>query len=388
VMDAPAPILVERNFERFGLPRHLYVHVPFCRRRCSYCDFSIAVRRATPTEEYLAAIAKELSHVGTAAWELDTLYLGGGTPSQLRGNGIARLVDLVRAKAILAPRAEVTIEANPEDVSVQAAGQWAATGVNRVSLGIQTFSDKALAWMHRSHTVDTVAGAFETLRAAGIQNISLDLIFALPPHLERSWEADLERAIDLRPSHISLYGLTIEPHTPLGHWQARGEAVEGSEDTYAEEFLLAHERLISAGFAHYEVSNYGRPDLHSRHNQAYWLGSAYLGIGPAAHSYDGGHRWWNVSAYNEWHHRLMKGDEVVAGAEQLAESDRLAEQIYLGLRTTHGLDLSSDEEKTLVARWIEAGWGSMVGERLVLTALGWLRLDSIAAALTLERSRS
>jgi oxygen-independent coproporphyrinogen III oxidase len=231
--------------------RHVYVHVPFCARRCSYCDFSIAVRRTTPTDEYLAALRTELEGVRPAI--VDTIYFGGGTPSRLGGEGVARLLDVVRERYTSAPAAEVTLEANPEDVTPEAARAWLRAGVNRLSLGAQSFDDRVLSWMHRTHAAAAIERAVRTARDAGFGSISLDLIFSLPESLQRNWERDLHAAIALAPEHVSLYGLTVEPATPLARWRDRGAVTEAPEESYEREYLLAHELLTQAGFEHYEV---------------------------------------------------------------------------------------------------------------------------------------
>jgi oxygen-independent coproporphyrinogen-3 oxidase len=371
-------------------PRHAYVHVPFCARRCSYCDFAIAVRRVVPVADYVAALAAELAlRYGPGdptGWELDTLYFGGGTPSQLGGVGIADAIAAVRGHARLAPGAEVTIEANPDDVEPDAVARWVAAGVNRLSLGVQSFSEAALSWMHRSHGAGRVESAVRIAREGGLTDLSLDLIFALPTILARSWSDDLERALQLEPSHVSLYGLTVEPATPLGRWSARGEVAEAPEERYEEEFLRAHATLAAAGFEHYEVSNFARPGHRSRHNGSYWRGVPYAGLGPAAHEFDGTCRRWNLSPYAAWVQRLRSGADPMEGAEELSVENRTAEAVYLGLRTIDGLPLRPGEA-SLVAPWIAAGWGALDAGVLRLTPTGWLRLDSLAAALTVARSR-
>ena len=369
-------------------PRHLYVHVPFCARRCSYCDFSIAVRRETPVDEFVSALATELRlrFPGDLAWELDTLYLGGGTPSRLGASGVARVLDLVREHASLAPDAEVTIEANPDDIDAASVRAWRASGVNRLSIGVQSFDATVLRWMHRVHDPDAALRSVAVARDAGIAEISLDLIFALPPSVPRDWSHDLDIALGLQPSHLSLYGLTIETHTPLGKWAARGDVLESPEERYEEEYLEADRRLRAAGLEHYEVSNFGRPGSRSRHNSSYWSGRRYAAIGPAAHEYDGSRRRWNVAAYSEWARRLAAGQDPNGGWEELTGENRAAEAVYLGLRTVDGLVLSP-AEILRVKPWIEAGWGELDGSILRLTALGWLRLDALAADLTVIRSR-
>ncbi len=371
------------------LPRHLYVHVPFCARRCVYCDFSIAVRREIPVDEYVSGIERELDLRRLAAepLELDTLYFGGGTPSRLGANGVARLVDIILARATLAPGAEVTLEANPEDVTPIAAAAWRGAGVNRLSLGAQSFDDRILRWMHRTHDAPAIERAVDAARASGIDNVSLDLIFALPQELERSWEADLSQALSLSPQHISLYGLTIEPHTPLGRAHHRGQVAESPDERYEQEFLQAHDVLTAAGFEHYEVSNYGLHGRASRHNSAYWSGAAYAGLGPSAHGYDGRARRWNRSAYVDWLAALHAERDPLEGSEELTAENRAAEAVYLGLRTANGLVMQPGDLAHVTA-WIEAGWAAIAGsERLVLTASGWLRLDALAADLTVIRSR-
>jgi oxygen-independent coproporphyrinogen-3 oxidase len=371
-------------------PRHVYVHVPFCRRRCSYCDFAIAVRSRVPVDEYVEGVRRELdTRFGAPAEraEIDTLYLGGGTPSRLGGEGVARTVGVLLDRYALAPGAEVTIEVNPDDVDDEAVAAWRAAGVNRVSLGSQTFDERALAWMHRTHSVDQIGAAVDAVRRGGIDNLSLDLIFALPTALDRSWDRDLERALAFEPDHLSFYGLTVEPATPLGRWHARGEVEEADEDRYAGEFTRAHDRLAAAGFEHYEVSNFARPGRASRHNASYWSGAPYVGVGPSAHGFDGVTRRWNAASYAEWVRLLEAGADPIGGSERLTPENRVAEGVYLGLRTTLGLDVTGAERER-VARWVDAGWATLDGDRLRLTPLGWLRLDSLAADLTLLRSRS
>jgi oxygen-independent coproporphyrinogen-3 oxidase len=369
-------------------PRHVYVHVPFCARRCTYCDFAIAVRARVPVDEYLSALRAELEMrwpVGET-WEVDTLYFGGGTPSLLGAEGVASMIDLLRGHLRLAAGAEVTLEANPDDIDERAAAAWRASGVNRLSIGSQSFDDRALAWMHRTHGAARIADAVAAARAGGIENLSLDLIFSLPESLERDWADDLRRALVLRPDHLSLYGLTIEPGTALGRWRDRGQAIEAPEERYEAEYLRAHDTLAAAGFEHYEVSNFARPGRRSRHNASYWSGVPYAGLGPSAHEFDGLVRRWNVAPYAEWLRALADGRDPRGGSEELAPENRMAEEVYLGLRTLTGLELG-DEEPPRVTPWVAAGWGTLDGRRLRLSPRGWLRLDSLAADLTSFRSR-
>ncbi len=368
-------------------PRHLYVHVPFCARRCSYCDFSIAVRRVVPAAAFAASVAAELDlrfPRSAEPWSAETLYFGGGTPSRLGADGVTRLMEVMRARVTLDPAAEVTLEANPEDVSLDAARAWRAAGITRVSLGAQSFDDRVLAWMHRVHDANATRAAFHALREAGFDDLSLDLIFSVPDSLERDWARDLNAVLELAPEHLSLYGLTIEPHTPLGRWAERAEVIEAPEERYADEFLRAHNDATAAGFAHYEVSNFGRGTSRGRHNSAYWRGVPYAGLGPSAHEFDGATRRWNVAPYAEWSRDLGEGRDPMEDNELLNSSESVTEAVYLGLRTVTGLELADGEWST-AASWIAAGWAARHGNRLILTPSGWLRMDGIA--LTLIGSR-
>jgi oxygen-independent coproporphyrinogen-3 oxidase len=240
--------------------------------------------------------------------------------------------------------------------------------------------------MHRTHESAQIDRAIEVARAEGIDNLSLDLIFALPEALGRGWERDIDRALALAPRHLSVYGLTVEPATPLGRWRDRGWVREASEAGYERDFLLAHDRLTAAGFEHYEVSNYARPGGQSRHNSAYWRHVPYVGLGPSAHSFAGTRRRWNVSPYAGWLRELWRGCDPLEGEEVLSDENLLAERIYLGLRTTEGI--GADERVVRrVQPWIDAGWTVLDNGRLRLTPTGWLRLDALAADLTLTGSR-
>ena len=371
--------------------RHLYVHVPFCGRRCTYCDFSIAVRRTVPVAEYLAALGQEIARTGPR--ELETVYLGGGTPSRLGGAGIAALARLL---AIEHELVEFTIEANPEDVFAESVRAWVRAGVNRVSLGAQSFDDRVLGWMHRTHDAARIREAVRAARSGGIANLSLDLIFALPASQARDWRRDLDLAIALEPDHVSLYGLTVEPGTPLFRQVQRGDAEPAAEGQYAEEYLIAHERLGAAGYVFYEVSNAARAGREAVHNRAYWQLEPYLGLGPAAHSFDGVSRWWNEPTYVRWQRRLEQGRSPVAGHEILNEHQRQLEEMYLGLRTRSGIPLPDPCPAALrqnVDRWVAAGWAVLDAEsapsrapvppcrRARLTPLGWLRLDELVVSI-------
>ena len=363
---------------------HVYLHVPFCARRCSYCDFAIAVRRDAPSAAYADAALREW-----AAWQgheiwaesstVESVYFGGGTPSRLDPGVIGRMLERMAGDRAIATDAEVTLEANPDDVTLEAARAWRAGGVNRVSLGVQSFDPAVLDWMHRTHSAEQIGAAVAALRDAGIPELSLDLIFGLPAAHRRDWDGDLRQALALQPDHLSLYGLTIEDHTPLARWTARGEVAPVDEDRYAAEFLEADARLGQAGYEHYEVSNYALPGRRARHNSAYWRRAPFIGIGPSAHSGWGAHRRWNLREWAAYERAMAAGESPVAGAESLDGQAVQLEALYLGLRTREGV--SADRLPRATARsWIEAGWAAASGSAVRLTAEGWLRLDALTAA--------
>ena len=361
---------------------HIYIHVPFCARRCSYCDFAIAVRRATPDDAFVEAIEREWAshaiHVNVGE-PITTLYFGGGTPSRLEPASIQRLIDTIGSRNGIVSDAEVTLETNPDDVTPERATAWRTAGVNRVSLGVQSHDPAVLEWMHRTHRAEQVVPAVAALRDAGIRNISIDMIFALPLELKRDWRRDLDQTLALEPQHFSLYGLTVEPHTPLFRWTERGTAIAAPDERYANEYLLANEMMIAAGFEHYEVSNAGQPGFRARHNSAYWRGVDYLGLGPSAHSFSAGVRRWNVREWTDYQARSARGESLIAGSETLDRDARALESRYLGLRTSDGLPLG-ELPQDVRDDWCRSGWATVTGDRVSLTVEGWLRLDALVAA--------
>lgn len=371
----------------------VYVHVPFCSRRCTYCDFAIAVRRAVPWRAFADSLHHECRIRGIARTTapLRTLYFGGGTPSRLGADGVAAAIDAIRAHQEVRADAEVTLETNPEDVTPAVLRAWHDAGVNRLSIGVQSFDDTVLAWMHRVHDADAARRAVAMARDAGFAALSVDLIFALPEGITRDWERDVGEARALDVEHVSLYGLTIEPHTPLGRQAARGTVPAADDDRYEREFLHAHNAFTAAGFEHYEVSNFGRPGHRAVHNSAYWHGVPYVGLGPSAHGFDGVHRRWNSREFAAWERTVHEGRDPIEGSEELTADNRIAETVYLGLRTIDGLPLIPGEPAH-IARWVDAGWVEVfeVGDmpRARCTAMGWLRLDALAADLTAFRSHS
>jgi len=366
----------------------LYVHAPFCARRCFYCDFAVTVSRRGDLAGWLSALEGELRFLEEEgafppAPSLETLFVGGGTPSILGPDSMAGLARVLGRDRLQNPDLEWTVEANPESYDREVAKAWARAGVNRISLGAQSFQEGPLKWMGRLHGPDGPAEAVARAREAGIRNLSLDLIFALPAQLGRDWARDLDSALALDVPHLSLYGLTVEDGTPLARAVAEGQVAPAEEAQYREEFLLASERLTDAGYRHYEVSNFARPDFPSRHNQAYWQLRPYLGLGNGAHSYRSPVRRWNLREWSEYQRAVLEGASPVDGQEVLTPEAVHLETIWLALRTDEGLpaQILSGMGEDRVGEWVRKGWALRDGDRFRLTAEGWLLLDHLAVEL-------
>lgn len=367
-------------------PRSLYLHVPFCARRCFYCDFAVHALRSPPTQEWLDAVARELELTAelqgwTAPLALDTVYVGGGTPSLLGEGALAALRRRLGPWAAWNDAAvEWTCEANPESFTPALAEDWRRAGVNRVSLGVQSFDAGVLRWMGRLHGPDGPARAVAAARAAGLANLSVDLIFALPARLGRAWRDDLERTLELQPEHVSLYGLTAEPGAPLGRRVREGREALPDEERYADEYLEANAVLTAAGFEHYEVSNFCRPGRESRHNLAYWIGAPYAALGPGAHAFFPPVRRWNMRSWNAYREAVFSGVPPLEAEERVSAEDAALERVWLGLRTRLGLPLeeATARQRQVADLWRRQGWATPEPEVLRLTTEGWLRLDRLA----------
>lgn len=336
----------------------IYVHIPFCRKFCTYCNF-YSVGRLSLRNNFVDAICQEISQqrkffheiapYGVAASEstvIDTLYFGGGTPSVLEPRMLERICNALRSNFNLEQLKEFTIELNPNDVTPGFAVFLKSLGVNRVSMGIQSFDDAHLQWMNRRHNAAQASEAFHILRAAGFSNISCDLIFGFPSLTGDSWEKSIRSLLDLHPEHISCYQMSVESGTALA--RSLGKACDSSgnrvlempsQEECASQYALLQELLSQAGYLQYEISNFCLPGYHSRHNSAYWNNVPYLGLGPAAHSFNGVKREWNVPVLQRYVKHYMYGEpSPVKEEETLTEKDLFNEMLMLGLRQAKGLD--------------------------------------------------
>ena len=329
-------------FSRPGDLPGLYIHVPFCLSKCPYCHFSsLSPFRPEDVEAYLTALFREMDLYRSFSSCFDTVYIGGGTPSVLTVSQMERLVDGVRRSFVIDPSAEWTLEANPGDGDVTLLRTCRELGINRINVGVQSFDDGTLAFLGRRHTAREAAGALEACRRAGFANLGVDLIYGVPGQTEDAWMETLRKALAFSPEHLSCYELTIEPGTPFHDLRWRGELLPFTEDRSFRFFMETSEYLEKKGYEHYEVSNFARtPRFRSRHNGKYWNHTPYLGLGPSAHSFLDGTRWWNRESLADYVLALGQGKKPVAAAERLSEEELRLEALFLGFRTRDGIHLA------------------------------------------------
>ncbi|MBW1800396.1 MAG: radical SAM family heme chaperone HemW [Deltaproteobacteria bacterium] len=359
----------------------LYVHVPFCRTKCPYCDFC-SVTTLSRVPEWREALLQEILLYRDRYRAFDSLYLGGGTPSVLGLHDLETLFESLFRYFTFLPDAEITIEANPDDVTPEKLDLLNSLGVTRISLGVQSFDSGDLEYLGRRHTALQTEGALDRIREAGFAGLSVDLIYGLPEQRISGWMRTLTRALDFRPEHLSCYQLTIHDETPFGGLLAEGRISPPGEENERAFFLRTAGFLEESGYIHYEVSNFARGEAHiARHNSKYWHGISYLGLGPAAHSFRDGVRWWNVKCITTYCERLGRGTPPVDGREKLTEEQRRLESLYLGLRTREGIDLSlirrqPDRDK-IIARLQAENLAAVSGDRLIPTRRGFVVADSL-----------
>jgi oxygen-independent coproporphyrinogen-3 oxidase len=379
-------------------PFGLYVHVPWCRRVCPYCDFNVYVWSGMPERAYADALEVEVAaHAREATWagrRVGSLYLGGGTPSLFSPETIAAVLAAVRGSFEIASDAEVTLEANPGTVSRDRLTRYRTAGVNRLSLGAQSFDRAVLATLGRDHAPADTARAVEAARAAGFDNVSLDLVFGVPGGTGPRWADDLAQAVALAPEHVSAYGLTYEEGTPFHRWRRSGRLRPVSEDDEAAMAELAVATLEAAGLRRYEISSFARPGRESRHNLGYWDGSDYLGIGAGAHSFAAepapGRRWVNERLPARYLAAVGEDGTAVASEEHLSDAQARAEFVFTGLRRLAGVDVDAfadrfgralDAAFPQLADLAGAGLVERAGRRVRLTTRGLAFADDVAARL-------
>lgn len=388
-------------------PPGLYLHVPFCRTKCPYCGF-YSTTDTTLISPWLEALAEEISLLRDGEKALkksgqgpgvrdqgslwpphpfDTLYLGGGTPSLLPDRELTAIFDLIQRHFRFTGAAEVTLEANPDDVTPEKLLLWRALGVNRLSLGVQTLSEAELRFLGRRHSAGQAREALATARKAGYDNLGIDLMYALPGQTEAGWLATLDEILAFQPEHLSCYQLSIEAGTPLAKLSACNKMKPVDEDRQRALFLQTSEYLESHGYIHYEISNFARGEAYAaRHNSKYWRHTPYLGLGPAAHSFNGRERRWNLAGVKEYCEALAQGGMPVAGREVLTQEQLRLEILCLGFRTRQGVSLQAlkpfPQAVRTLAQYCQAGLLVVEQGRARPTRQGFLVADSLSLMLS------
>jgi len=323
----------------------IYIHIPFCRKACHYCNFHFSTSLGK-AEAVVTSIIKEIAlRSSESTEEVQTIYFGGGTPSILAPEAINQMLQVIKTNYAISNNPEITLEANPDDITTEKAKVWKQMGINRFSIGIQSFADENLQWMNRAHDASQSIQCIQTIREAGFDNFSIDLIYGTPGQTQAGWIKDLEKAIELKIPHLSCYALTVEEGTALHHMIGSGKKEKISADEQAERFEALVQLSSLAGYSHYEISNLALPGKESKHNSAYWEGKPYLGFGPSAHSFSGTKRSWNV-ADNLQYIRSIEAGVLPSEEETLRETDQLNEYIMTSLRSIKGM-----QKDTITARW-------------------------------------
>ena len=382
----------------------IYIHIPFCERKCTYCNFNTTDFFKDLAHRYIEAVAGEIGFWGQSLLQaspdriqVDTIYFGGGTPSIVEAEQLASLVVSCREAFELATDAEITIEVNPATLSSQKVDCWLSAGINRVSVGVQSFIDEELVALSRTHTSDDARRTIDLLRKAGFQNISLDLIAGLPGQDLAAWQFNMREALAIGPEHLSLYMLDLKEGTQLYAQLKRGKRPYPDDDLGAEMYRMISDATQGAGYEHYEISNFallggrdateGISPFRSKHNSKYWTGAAYYGMGCGAHSYDGIARWVNVLKTEAYIDRIATQGNAISERSELSEEDRAAEALFMGLRLSEGIDLTAFRSEYGVdvieryggelPRLADAGLIAIDGSRLALTAAGRLLSNEV-----------
>lgn len=346
----------------------IYVHIPFCRHRCDYCAFATWTDRDHLMESYVDAVVTDIhGAVAVGMPVADTVFFGGGTPTRLAPELLTRIVSAIP----VSENAEITVESNPDDVTIDMMTQYAASGVNRISIGVQAMVDHVLTSLGRTHQPSNVARAVDAVRSAGITSINLDIMYGAHGESVDDWKHTVEAIVALQPTHVSAYGLTVEAGTPLAEDPAR----HPDDDDQADKYIITDDVLSAAGFSNYEISNWAQPGHECRHNMVYWMQGNYRGFGCAAHSHEDGRRWWNVRTPDRYISCIESGESVEASFELLDNSTRAREALELSLRTVHGVPrdaLNAEELEGIV---------EVRGDRIVLTRHGRLLANDVSLRL-------
>jgi oxygen-independent coproporphyrinogen III oxidase len=376
----------------------IYIHIPFCRQACHYCNFHFSTSLKYK-DELIEALIKEITITPYFIYpsgnnkiinQIDSIYFGGGTPSILNADDLELIFNALYKKFIVSPFAEITLEANPDDINTKKLIDWRRTGINRLSVGIQSFNDEELRWMNRAHNAADSLRCIDEIISQGYTNFSADLIYGSYLLSNDEWKRNADILIEKKIPHISCYALTVEPNTALDKMIRLHKTAPADPEKQADQFLLLMNWMEQAGYEHYEISNYALPGMRSRHNSGYWSGETYYGFGPSAHSFDGKSRRWNI-ANNSVYIKSLQNNHIPFEEELLTPAQQLNEYIMTSLRTIEGLDLSRvihefgnhyrEELITKSGKYLSSSKLSVNDTKLVLTAEGKLFADGIAADL-------
>lgn len=368
----------------------IYIHIPFCRKACHYCNFHFSTSLGM-ADAVVRSILNEINlRSSESSEEVQTIYFGGGTPSILAPAAIDKVLDAIKAHYAISSDAEITLEANPDDITAEKAKAWKEMGINRFSIGVQSFADENLLWMNRAHDASQSMECIQIIREAGFDNFSIDLIYGTPGQTQQGWIKDLEKAIEMKIPHLSCYALTVEEGTALHHMIGSGKKEKISTDEQAERFEALVELSSLAGYTHYEISNLALPGKESKHNSAYWEGRPYLGFGPSAHSFSGTKRSWNI-ADNLKYIQSIEAGILPCEEEILREVDQLNEYIMTSLRSINGIQKDIIKTKwgmdklqvisTEIEQFIRSGKIITTQNAWVLSAQGRFFADGIASSL-------
>lgn len=359
----------------------LYVHLPFCKTKCPYCDF-YSITDSAAVDMFLDAVTTEAGLYSDIFREFDSLYFGGGTPSFIDDKGFAQLVAGLQALFVFSPQTEITVEMNPDDVTEKKLSLYVSLGINRISLGVQSFNDKELVFLQRRHTADGAREAIHLIQSAGFTNFGIDLINGLPGQSAKNWMKTLEEASSFGPAHLSCYQLTINEETPFGKMVREGILKLPSDEKQRNLFLSTSRFLKERGFMHYEVSNFASGEgSRSRHNMKYWRHVPYLGLGPGAHSFYGNVRWWNLRSVEHYIEAFNKKEMPVEGSEMLSNEQLDLERLFLGLRNREGVEitgaLDGSFNKVVLKRLIADKLVEIHDGKIIPTPAGYLIADRL-----------
>jgi putative oxygen-independent coproporphyrinogen III oxidase len=373
----------------------IYLHIPFCKQACNYCNFHFSTSLLYKND-FVSALLKEIviQKEYLVDETVETVYFGGGTPTLLNSEDVKKIMETLRSVFKIDTEAEITFEANPDDITTEKLKELKAAGINRLSIGVQSFFEEDLIWMNRAHNAQQSIYSIEASQAEGFSNISIDLIYGTPTLSNECWKKNLEQAIGFNIPHLSCYALTVEPKTPLYKLVRQKKIADINTDRQAAQFLLLMDFLDAAGYEHYEISNFSKPGKRSRHNSSYWQGKNYLGLGPSAHSYNGSERQWNV-ANNHLYIQSLRENKMLFDKETLTSTQKLNEYIMVSLRTIEGCDIDYIEKrfgKNASGSILDNATPSINSSKLILansklflTQEGKLLADGITADLFFEK---